>query len=93
MSAAILLVPTILLGATFPGMAAVVRGLGAPARVTGLFYGINTLGAVLGCLLVTFALLPALGQAQTSWVMALGNGLIALLAGCLSATSRWRHEQ
>lgn len=83
-SAVILLIPTTLLGATFPAMAAVVRNLANPTFSTGFFYGFNTLGAVVGCLLVSFVLLPSLGLHTTTWVMAAMNGFIALLLAGLS---------
>lgn len=79
LSTAILLIPTTLLGATFPAMSAVVRHLANPTYSTGLFYGFNTLGSVVGSLMVSFLLLPWLGQHYTTWVMALFNGLIACL--------------
>ncbi|TNE44674.1 MAG: hypothetical protein EP343_28860 [Deltaproteobacteria bacterium] len=75
----VLIVPTTLLGATFPAMAAVVRRLANPTYSTGFFYGFNTLGAVAGCLVVSFWLLPLWGQRYTTWAMALINLSIAIV--------------
>jgi spermidine synthase len=78
-SVVILLLPTTLLGATFPAMAAIVRQLSNTTRSTGLFYGFNTLGAVVGCVVVSFWLLPSLGQRYTTWSMTIINISIALV--------------
>jgi spermidine synthase len=90
LATAILIVPTILLGATFPAMAAVVRHLGNPTRATGLFYGLNTLGAMAGSALVSFIWLPILGPARTSFAMAGINALIAVLMIVLSSRLKAR---
>jgi spermidine synthase len=78
LSCALLLVPTTFIGATFPAMAAVLRHVGNPTRSTGLFYGINTLGATCGALIVAFVSMPVLGPAKTTWAMACLNVAIAL---------------
>jgi spermidine synthase len=61
-----LLIPTFLMGGTLPLL---VRGfvskLPAMGRVTGRFYGINTLGATLGTLLAGYLLIPKLGIEAT----------------------------
>src|SRR5690606_28262373 len=65
---AVLLIPTILMGATLPLLvAAVTRADARVGRATGLLYGINTLGAVAGVFLATFVLLPWLGLTGASW--------------------------
>ncbi len=69
LSTALLIIPTTLLGATFPAMAAVLRGLDNPIHSTGFFYGFNTLGAVVGSLLVSFWWLPSFGENATTWGM------------------------
>lgn len=78
-STVVLIGPTTLLGATFPAMAAVVRRLANPTYSTGFFYGFNTLGAVAGCLVVSFWLLPIWGQRYTTWAMVSINLFIALV--------------
>lgn len=78
MASSVVLVPAAaLLGATFPAMAAAVRDLNNPTRATGMLYGLNTLGAVVGCLLVTFWWIPAWGLPSTSYGLAVCNLSIA----------------
>ena len=61
-----LLIPTFLMGGTLPllvrGFVTELPGLG---KVTGRFYGINTLGAMLGTLIAGYLLLPVLGIKAT----------------------------
>jgi spermidine synthase len=86
LAACVLLVPATLLGATFPAMAAAARRMKDPTRRTSLFYGFNTIGAVLGCLITGFWLIPALGLLLTTTFMLFINvivGLMALLLGTM----------
>ena len=80
---AVLLVPTILMGATLPILvAALVREDPRVGGSTGLLYGINTLGAVVGVFVATFVLFPWLGLTGTSLFGAgldIVVGLLALL--------------
>jgi len=80
---AVLLVPTILMGATLPILvAALVREDPRVGSSTGLLYGLNTLGAVAGVFVATFVLFPLLGLNGTSVFGALLDivvGLVALL--------------
>ena len=78
---AILLVPTMLMGATLPVLVAAMvrRDEGLAARV-GLLYGINTLGAVAGVLLATFAFFPTLGLGNAN----LAGAAMAVLVGVLA---------
>jgi spermidine synthase len=83
LSAAVLIVPTTLMGATLPILVryATLGGRGFGASV-GYLYGINTLGAVLGVGAAGFWLLPTLGLTRTTWLAAGANltiGCIALL--------------
>ncbi|MCH7548467.1 MAG: hypothetical protein IH969_02850, partial [Candidatus Krumholzibacteriota bacterium] len=73
LSAGVLLVPATLIGATFPAMAAAARSMRDPTRRTALFYGVNTLGAVSGCVLTGFWTIPALGLQSTTWSMTFLN--------------------
>ena len=79
----VLLVPTILMGATLPiVVAAVTRDDPAIGARTGLLYGINTLGAVAGVFATAFVLFPALGLWRSNVVGALLDvavGVVALL--------------
>jgi spermidine synthase len=83
---AVLLVPTGLMGATLP---LAIRGarrrqssVSGDARAMGVLYGLNTSGAILGCLLSGFVLIGRLGLAETIAAAALCNltaGVGALL--------------
>ncbi|HYW89801.1 MAG TPA: fused MFS/spermidine synthase, partial [Chloroflexota bacterium] len=83
---AVLLVPTGLMGATLP---LAVRGArrrqssaSGDARAMGVLYGLNTGGAILGCLLSGFVLIGRLGLSETIAAAALCNltaGVGALL--------------
>ncbi len=80
-------IPATLMGGTLP---AVVRALG-PAdlrrgRTTGLLYGANTTGAILGTLLVPFALVPVLGVSLTGFAAAALS--LAAAAGALAVSRR-----
>lgn len=75
----ILLPATTLLGATFPAMAAALARLDDAIGGTARFYGLNTAGAVLGCLLTSFVLLPWLGYRDTNLLMVGMDVLAALL--------------
>src|SRR3990172_5839460 len=82
-SAAVLLPPTIAMGATLPVVA---RGLvtedASLGRWSALLYAANTLGAVLGAYLCGFWLIPALGLGRTVLVGALVNlGVAAVVLG------------
>jgi spermidine synthase len=85
LTALVLAGPTVLMGGTLP---AVARGVETPddrgRRSLGLLYGINTLGAVAGCVLGTFLLLEVFGSRLTLWLACLVNVLIGMLARVLS---------
>lgn len=82
----LLIVPTVLMGATLPVVcsAVVVRDedLG---RGTALIYGLNTLGAFLGAYLTTYHLIPTLGVLRSVLVAAAANGL----AGSTALLADW----
>ena len=80
-SAAVLLVPTILMGATLPLVlqSSVIDAPGLAARLS-LLYGINTAGAVAGCLLAGFVLIGGLGITATSRIAAIVNVSIGAAA-------------
>lgn len=84
-----LLIPTILMGGTFPAAVAAAR-ISTDKKTlmnadntghVGLLYGLNTLGAVLGVLAAGFFLIATLGVNQTIWIaggISLAVGGIAL---------------
>ena len=77
----LLLVPTTLMGATLPVLSKfVVRRLAGAGPGVGLLYGINTLGAVAGVVLVTSFLMEALGLKGSTWTVAAVNFTVAALA-------------
>src|SRR6476659_1716070 len=81
LAAAILGLPTFLMGGTLP---AAVRAVVAPndtaRRSLGLLYGCNTIGAVVGALAGTFYLFENFGNRLTLWWAAGLNLLVALCA-------------
>lgn len=67
----ILLPPTALMGATLPVLARfLVAERSHLARRIGMLYGLNTLGAATGCLLVGFVLIAGLGVIESALVAA-----------------------
>lgn len=77
----VLLLPCTLMGGTISVLSRFfARRRESLGRDLGLLYALNTLGAVFGCLLAGFALIPALGLRATGWSAAGGNFLVAALA-------------
>ena len=76
-----LLVPVLLMGATLPLLA---KAVSTDPRVRGLrigaLYSLNTFGAVAGCALAGFMILPRLGYTRSTLVGAAGNCAVGLLA-------------
>lgn len=75
-----LLPPTILMGATLPAIARWVRAGAKGAERLGLYYGMNIIGAVCGCLLVGFYLLQYYDVLVATYVAVSINFLIAIVA-------------
>jgi spermidine synthase len=76
---AVLLVPTTLMGGTVPAMGRyLVTRRESIGRDVGLLYAVNTVGAVVGCLVTGFVLLPTLGMARTVACTAAINVAIGL---------------
>jgi spermidine synthase len=79
--AAVLLPPTVLMGASLPVLARQVAD--DPDRIggkVGLLYAINTFGAVLGVFIAGFVAIPGIGVQRTLWITAAANGLLGLCA-------------
>jgi predicted membrane-bound spermidine synthase len=78
-----LVLPTMLMGATLPILAKHVVGEHtALAQRIGVLYGVNTLGAAIGCAAVGLVLIGALGVLQSAFVGSLiyfSNGALALV--------------
>ena len=94
--AAVILVPTVLMGATVPLLArAIIRRHRSLGFAAGGLYGINALGAAAGAALAGFVTLPVLGLAATIY---LGAGLnvlcgFAMLLVCWQTNSAPLPEQ
>jgi spermidine synthase len=81
LAACVMGAPAFLMGGTLPAAARAVETEQDRGRTRlGLLYGLNTMGAVLGALLGTFALFETLGTRQSLWAAALVNVLVALVA-------------
>jgi predicted membrane-bound spermidine synthase len=85
LSAAVLGLPTFLMGGTLPAAA---RAVTTPAdsnrRGLGMLYGLNTLGAVAGAAASTFWLLETFGMRRTLWLACLVNLGIAGIAAAMA---------
>jgi spermidine synthase len=79
----VLLVPTTFMGGTVPAMGRyLVTHRESVGRDTGILYAINTFGAVIGCMMTGFVLLPELGMTRTVLCAAavnIGIGVVLLL--------------
>jgi spermidine synthase len=81
LSCAVLLVPTTLMGATLPVLAAAL--LRSPAHTSASvarLYTCNLVGAILGTIAAGFLLLPALGMGRTIYAAAIINIIVGLCA-------------
>jgi spermidine synthase len=84
-TAAVLAVPTFLMGGTLPAAArAISLDADVQRRGVALVYGLNTLGAVLGAGLATFMLLESLGGRAALWSACGVNLLLSAAALLLS---------
>jgi spermidine synthase len=81
MSFAVLLVPTALMGATFPiVLKSSFTGLDGVGTRVGLLYAANTGGAICGALLAGFSLIPHIGLTRSFLLAASLNGIVGLVA-------------
>jgi predicted membrane-bound spermidine synthase len=90
-----LLPPTMLMGATLPAIARYVESSPRGVSWLGFFYGGNTLGAVLGCLLAGFYLLAQYDiyvATYTAAVIDAGIGALAILLSRVSPHEAIRKE-
>ncbi len=79
LATAVLGPPTVLMGGTLPAVAqAMARGGDRGRRLVAAFYGVNTLGAVAGALLMTFVLLELWGIRLSGWAASGLNLILAL---------------
>lgn len=73
--------PCLLMGASFPFVAAAFLREGFAGAKTGQLLTINTLAGVLGALVMAFVCLPALGQQGSYYAMALLLSAVAMVCG------------
>lgn len=78
---ALVIVPTLLMGATLPVLVAfLVRKSGAVGSAVGTLYFVNTLGAAAACVVAALALFPFLGMAGSIHVAVAVNLAVAAVA-------------
>jgi len=93
-SAAILLVPSMLMGSTLPLLGRFITALEKEAgHLVGKLYALNTLGAAAGCFLAGFVLIRALGVMGTLYTAAVLNLLVAFGGWFLSRFSGISDEE
>ncbi len=84
-----LLPPTVLMGATLPAISRWVHSTPSGVAWLGYFYGGNTAGAVLGCLLAGFFLLRVYDMPTATWVAVALNIAVAAVGLALAAATRY----
>ncbi len=79
-ASALMLIPTILFGMSFPVLTHLVtRGSENVGSSLGTIYGVNTLGGILGSLVAGYLLLPNLGSQQTLVLLTMLNFFAGIL--------------
>src|SRR6185436_19800195 len=76
----VLLVPTMLLGAAFPVIARLTAGAASVGSAIGLTLAVNTLGGVVGTLVVGVVLVPSLGLVHSLGLLAVAAAVIGAIA-------------
>src|SRR5205809_3610064 len=89
-SAACLVPPTLLMGASFPAIARSVEGTPKPIPWLGAFYSANIAGAIVGCVIAGFYLLRVYDMATATYAAAAINAAVALGALASAAVVRRR---
>jgi spermidine synthase len=85
----LLIVPTTLMGLSFPLAAQmVVRRVGESGRKIGVLYGFNTVGAIAGSFIGAFILIPFVGLQKGMLIVAIVNVLAGLLQLTLATRPR-----
>ena len=87
-SAALLIPPTTLMGATLPALSRWVRSGAGQVASIGWLYASNIIGAVLGALGAAFLLMPQMGFLKTNLTAVVLNGSVAVLAWTLRGKYR-----
>ncbi|MBI2263907.1 MAG: fused MFS/spermidine synthase, partial [Armatimonadetes bacterium] len=74
------IIPTTLLGLSFPLICAMALKKGLPTGTTlGRLYGLNSAGTVLGSLLTGFVLIPQIGSQAALTLGVFGNGILGII--------------
>jgi spermidine synthase len=79
-AAAVLLLPTMFLGAAFPAAARLVAGAAHVGREVGMVAAVNTAGGIAGSLLTGFVLVPRLGLVRSIGSLAVTGAVLAGIA-------------
>lgn len=88
--ALVLILPTLLMGVTFPLVTQLYhRSCGRLGRSVGNIYSANTLGCILGSSLTGFALIPQIGMERTLQLSAAGFFLVAALYAARAGNRVW----
>jgi spermidine synthase len=82
--------PTLLMGATLPAVSRWVKTTPEGVSWLGFFYGGNIAGAVFGCLLAGFYLLRVHDMAYATYIAAVINATVAILALILASLSPFK---
>lgn len=75
----VIIVPTILMGATFPAVCRICYTGNEIGKEMGKIYAINTIGAIAGSMIAGFVLIPGLGLKAANTIGASINFLIAIM--------------
>lgn len=82
--------PTVLMGGTLPAAARAVETTDDDGRgATGVLYGTNTVGAVLGALGCSLFMVEVFGNRASLWIAALVSALVGLVARALARSARF----
>ncbi len=91
LSLTVLLVPTVLIGATFPVVSKIyARNFGELGKRVGVAYSLDTLGAAVGAFASGFVLLPALGLSRTILLAAFLNLVVGFVVLFFSEAKEMR---
>jgi len=93
LSVGVMLVPTLLIGASFPcAVTIAARRVASVGTRVGVLYGANTLGAIIGTIAAGFVLIPGLGVQSAVKVAVSANLLVtvAIAVGWARAIPRWQ---
>ncbi|HET6555384.1 MAG TPA: fused MFS/spermidine synthase [Dyella sp.] len=92
-AAAIVLSPTLLLGAAFPAVLRLCTQPGRSGQGVGSAVALNTLGGIVGTTLTGFVLVPAFGLVRTLGLLAVAAAVVGLVAvfggGAVRRGNRW----